>query len=349
MHHHMNHPPRIARSGISLLEVLISMFIILVGLLGVAAMLPVGRLEIAAANQADRSGNVARAAFRELKVRRLLDPRNWRSNTATNAPAIYTPGVVKPFNIAGTDYLQLPPVVLDPLGISPPNGYTSWGSTFPVNGLPRLTIAGTSHAWADSVFRSQDDLRIDTSPKSDLPPLQQWDRINPSDPSSTAARRQSAGDYSWLATIVPDPHLYGEDVVTVSVAVFHKRNLFKDSNVNAVPPERDVGVANMIGTNLTLVCPPSTPGTTAEYLAIRPGHWLLMKGYTLFAGEQKWTARWYRVVNSDDVNGSQRIVTLAGPDWPIPESNTVVTLIDNVINVVEKNVRLEIPDNPWKR
>jgi len=349
MHRHMNHPPRMARSGISLLEVLISMFIILVGLLGVAAMLPVGRLEIAAANQADRSGNVARAAFRELKVRRLLDPRNW----VWNGTAVYDPTGVKPFgfppNTPAQRYTQLPPVVLDPLGISPPNGYTSWGPNFPTNGLFRITIAGTSHAWADSIFRSQDDLRIDTSPKSDLPPLQQWDRIDPSDPSSTAARRQSAGDYSWLATIVPDPHLYGEDVVTVSVAVFHKRNLFKDSNVNAVPPERDVGVVNMFGTNLTLVCPPSTPGTTAEYLAVRPGHWLLMKGYTLFAGEQKWTARWYRVVNVDDVNTNQRTVTLAGPDWSIPEPNTVVTLIDNVINVVEKNVRLEIPENPWKR
>lgn len=60
------------RRGISLLEVLISMFILLVGLLGVGALIPVGKLEVSQADQYDRTGAVGRAAFREIKVRGML-------------------------------------------------------------------------------------------------------------------------------------------------------------------------------------------------------------------------------------------------------------------------------------
>ncbi len=59
------------------MEVLISMGVLLVGLVGIAAMIPAGRHEILAGAKADNATAVGRAAFRDLKVRGYLNPRNW--------------------------------------------------------------------------------------------------------------------------------------------------------------------------------------------------------------------------------------------------------------------------------
>ena len=65
------------RCGVSLLEVLVSMFVMLVGLVGVAALLPVGQHSLAEAVKADRVGACGRAGLREAKIRGILDPSNW--------------------------------------------------------------------------------------------------------------------------------------------------------------------------------------------------------------------------------------------------------------------------------
>lgn len=65
------------RRGVSLMEVLISIFVLSVGLLGIAALIPLGRFTIVEASKADRSGACGRAAIRDVKVRRLLDRTAW--------------------------------------------------------------------------------------------------------------------------------------------------------------------------------------------------------------------------------------------------------------------------------
>ena len=51
--------PSSFRSGITLLEVLISVFVLSVGLMGMAALLPVGRYAIVETGKADRAGTAA--------------------------------------------------------------------------------------------------------------------------------------------------------------------------------------------------------------------------------------------------------------------------------------------------
>ena len=65
------------RPGISLLEVLISMFVLLFGLMGVAAIFPVGNHYAAKGDQYDRGAAMADAALAELKSRGLLRPQLW--------------------------------------------------------------------------------------------------------------------------------------------------------------------------------------------------------------------------------------------------------------------------------
>src|SRR5262245_6072541 len=72
------------RRGLSLLEVLISMFVLLVGLMGVAALLPAGRFQIMQGGKSDHAAMVGRSAFREMKIRGYLNPANWTFVDSTN-------------------------------------------------------------------------------------------------------------------------------------------------------------------------------------------------------------------------------------------------------------------------
>ena len=65
------------RRGISLLEVLISMFVLLFGLMGVAAIFPVGNHYAGRGEQFDRGSALAESAFADLKARGMLKPELW--------------------------------------------------------------------------------------------------------------------------------------------------------------------------------------------------------------------------------------------------------------------------------
>jgi hypothetical protein len=72
------------RRGISLLEVLVSVFVITFGLLGVLAVIPVGRFEIVEIAKADRSAACGRANLRQAQVRGILNPGMWLARDLTS-------------------------------------------------------------------------------------------------------------------------------------------------------------------------------------------------------------------------------------------------------------------------
>lgn len=77
-----------ARRGISLLEVLISMFVLLFGLMGVAAIFPVGNHYAGRGEQFDRGSALAEAAFADLKARGMLKPQLWLYASMPDNPAV---------------------------------------------------------------------------------------------------------------------------------------------------------------------------------------------------------------------------------------------------------------------
>ncbi len=76
----MNHShtlSSVARRGISLLEVLISAFVLSVGMLGLLSLVPLGGYRMGQVNQFDRAAATGRHAFREFKTRDMLEPNRW--------------------------------------------------------------------------------------------------------------------------------------------------------------------------------------------------------------------------------------------------------------------------------
>jgi hypothetical protein len=114
-----------ARRGVTLLEVLMAMGVMVVGLLGLASLIPLGRLELAEGERLDNSSTLGRMAFRDVTVRGYARPELW-ADPVTGQTVIaenITAGVSSTisFQFSQNDILAPPyaPIVVDPLMIAP--------------------------------------------------------------------------------------------------------------------------------------------------------------------------------------------------------------------------------------
>lgn len=126
-------PSRFAvRRGVTLLEVLVAIGVMVVGLLGMMALIPLGRMELAEAEKLDNSATMGRWAFRDVTVRGYLQPENWVNpvtgttvfGPAEDPPAGYSislsPGnKTRNFVIADAMVPPVAPIIIDPLMITP--------------------------------------------------------------------------------------------------------------------------------------------------------------------------------------------------------------------------------------
>lgn len=129
------------RSGITLMEVLISLGILSVGLASVVALIPAGGSQAKLAMIEDRRAAVSSAALADAINRGILNPNLWAS-----APA-------EPYSIA-----------VDPLG----------SASFP-SSMTSVTLSGVGPgAAADAVFRWADDVVYDLSQSEDDPPIPRY-------------------------------------------------------------------------------------------------------------------------------------------------------------------------------
>ncbi|MBN2476937.1 MAG: prepilin-type N-terminal cleavage/methylation domain-containing protein [Pirellulales bacterium] len=337
-----------SRRGISLLEVLISVFVLSVGLLGLAALIPVGRFAIVETGKADRGGACGRAGLRELKIRGMLDPQNWRQYADPDNGDYSLASVVNNPTVARGESFAIDPLSFGrllpgdaaihrfpyaPLAAQP-------ASQLRGTNMQRVTLAGVgaSLPLADRIFTWQDDLLFARPEDRDLRPRAQL--------GTTTGRQEIEGDYSWLVTVTParseiDLPVQQRQLYSVSVVVFYKRQYPADRPINASDPkptERKV-VANILtdgygGGDVRL-----TTDHGVEYLDVREDEWLMLCGRVTHRDSSpavypsSGVFQWYRVVAAGDVyqatDGSgnlmtvpsttrpvlARDVTLAGPDW----------------------------------
>lgn len=350
----MNRTAAFRRAGVSLMEVLISIFVILFGLLGVAHLLPVGRFEVAQTLRDDQVGACGRAALREIQVRGLLRayvPASDNPNVAV--PMLYSADATVRGTLANlTDPYKaiLPAYCLDPLGVV---NYQGSVSHFPWNkGLPGTTrmyrvtprqwtlaraptvaesasnnttwYTGMPFALADRLFIWRDDLFFDVPDDKTARPRQLFrlsDGDAGSDPATVgvgtgrfALAAENEGNYSWMATVTP--------ATTESGDVRLAKKTFSVSIVVFHKREFDANTSdtrNELATGVLFSSPVLLGGgdivvTGAVAEDVQVGQWILLCGQ---APAMVGTYKWYRViaVGDYDVASGQRLVSLVGPDW----------------------------------
>ena len=291
-----------SRRGITLLEILWSMAILLGGLLCVAMLIPVGKLAMMAANRSDRTGACGRAALHQIKVQKLLDTTVWPQQPTPSTNVFF----------------------IDPIGA------IATGAT-PLGGLTRVDIApggvALTQSQADAMFRWQDDLifvrpeEMKATPTVTPPPA----GTRPVVPSGIGAT--SEGTFSWFVTVTPDP--LQATLFNVAVVVCQKRVLTPDNE-------------RLAPTSGTLTClSPSYGGNTVTYLGdiisptppIKNDSWVLL--YSTGTNAQ---SAWYRVVSAG-FDGTNSNITLVGPDWYGGAAGYIV-VVGGVTGVYTETVQL---------
>jgi hypothetical protein len=370
------------RAGLSLVEVLISMFVLLVGLMGVAAMIPAGRHEILEGAKVDHATAVGRAAYRDLKIRGYLNPRGWSYPFGAGTRAMFdAANPAMPFRLPDAPpwsdaRTPTPAVCIDPLGLDNCTlPARSFGVAFPFGATApsmvriypdaqMISPPTNAPALADLVFRNGDDLIFNPNPTANLPPVQQM--------FGGGAKRGSEGNYSWMATLaseycatdtngdkfaddpwndtdgdgISDRPFPSDSTVTVSVAVFYKRNLVEPGAGEAVVPVTAMPGLGIGGGEATLNVGSAAPKFPK---GVRPGQWLMLAGIRTIplppprTEARLWQFRWYRVVAADTAIGGSQNVSLQGADWTVPAANTQAFLFEGIVAVYEKSMRLEIP------
>lgn len=334
--------------GVSLLEVLISIGVTSVGLLGVMSLIPLAGAQARKGQISERSIVIGLAGVGELNARGMLDPNNWLEMTA-NGSLTGTP-LGRPSN--SPQGLQA--VCIDPRGLLYDLTTVTNRSTFPMaaagatvsmkrvslrNVDPSVTnpvapFNSISKEFADYIFQSQDDLSISLPSDRALPPYQIMAPANDSadDPEDSAnfTRRQFEGNMSWMATLVPkalNTDTYNADLYTASIVVFHSRQADVAEQVANVT----FNSAGIAGGEITI----TSPSGTVEY-DVRSGSWIMLAGQTTPP-----YYRWYRVLDASD-KGTEQHLTLQGPDWgaTVP---TQAVIVPGVVAVYEKTVRLDTP------
>jgi len=91
------------RRGLTLLEVLISVFIMAIGLMSLAALIPLGQTQVQDGVRADVGSSVGRAAFRDLQVRGFLDASMWQDHADNATPLAWDVDRVDTLSIGGYD------------------------------------------------------------------------------------------------------------------------------------------------------------------------------------------------------------------------------------------------------
>ncbi len=376
--------PLRARSGLSLIEVLASIGVLTVGILSLAALLPVGQVTIFEAIKADRAGTCGRAAMRDIIVHRMLDYHNWcdsKGVLANQATFLGGSNYSKAWFNANWDPTANIPLsfIIDPLGVTSGSLNSTLGYNLSVSGsqvsslttIPRITLAAVnssgqavpySPTTAASVFRSADDLAMPLPEKMSPPqtpgrPLPNWDTVTPN-------MLQSQGDYTWFLTVSPDASrvtssfspgstsILNPKRFTVSIVVCYRRvfNAAAEQAVavsfywDSIVVESAYNLAQGGG---TIVLKNAIGG--ANGINVRENDWVALTSSSTQSPNYG-LCRWYRVAAIGD-DTSQ--LTLSGPDWLWLYNGTsdvgdmVVALGTDVVGVYTTTVDLDT-DTTWK-
>jgi type II secretory pathway pseudopilin PulG len=348
------------RRGVTILEVLFSILVVSVGILGAITVFVVagGQFRRAVVNEtAAVAGRSAMHNFDTLGMRRPDRWFSWNVTTSQFQHVFVNGGFVAGYSPAHSYCIDSRSMAFNAAtpGHWPAASLFPYGSTGAAmhriayfNPLPNsLPPAGPNRLMADKLFLLEDDLTI-VRPEKDrsLPAVGKYE----TDASGKPIRRQTEGHYSWLATLVPivtrgaANQWQGNDQFLLSVVVCHDRIFNEERTITAALDSSSDGSA---GGEIILTAP------LADSLKLRPNNWLLLSGFKPLTDETQ-TVRdtigrfqWYRVTHCDHeatqiTNGGFQIyATITGPDIDTSLTGLQATIVEGVVAVYEKTIRLE--------
>jgi hypothetical protein len=346
------------RQGVSLLEVLVSIGVASIGLLGVATLLPLAFRQAESGARNDRKALVGKRAFREAHVLGILQPSRWVELPVRTADPDPPVAFVDLFDDDGVRYaFCIDPRARDegrfneadplrrhffpmaPTVGNPPRVQMWRVSLRSVPGGPAMSVPH-----ADELFIVEDDLQFEYPKQQTEPPIQTTLR----GPLNEVWKRSAEGHFSWFVTLVPEPHVSDPLVSDPHVSGLYKMSTvvtyqrvapYNEYTLRRVSP---LGVISYAGGDIQL----------EEAIPVDPGEWVMLGRKVAvedpIAQEVRYHPRfeWYRVVAVDGVN-----LTLQGADWEFsafPLERTQVTYVPNVVAVYQKTVRLET-SSLWTR
>jgi len=343
------------RLGLSLTEVLIATFVMAIGILSLASLIPVGLHEVAVANRAQHAAIVGRSAWRDIKT------REWMRPSVAAGALWYFPNGTSAANLASMpNAFAIDPLFMslhstDTVAASFPYNTGNPPSGSPTSSLIRLTlklsefdtspVVSGRYPLAEQIFVSRNDptfspINLATGAKTDRP-HRVFDSNN---------LPQIAGEYSWMMTVSPAQGDVGR-LSTVSVVVFYKRALQLPA-LSGTPAEQqkreciaDVRFegAGIGGGDIRISWTPTGDNQNAPKL--KANQWLMIYRQHPVYGVTE--AVWYRIVAADDYNPGVspgvRYLTVQGPDWDTSGGNVTAYagLFDSVVGVYTKTIQLE--------
>lgn len=364
------------RRGVSLMEVLFSIGIVSIGLLGVFAIYPLALNQLGRGVVSDRSTRAGTNAIDTFSAQGMNRPDLWMWYTGSQTVPSYATSFVSNASLlpdgSNTGLLIDPQFIAANRGTRSANVDARLFPYYPraVTGQPRLrritlanlfsSTAGTpsvmTGAEAATIFMAADDLVFDLPEDRNATPEQVF--------GAATTRRQFEGTISWMATLVPELDVSTSasvpgELYRLSIIMFHHRNptMAMDGQTERIATVTSFYNAGISGGDVELGAP------NADSLDLKRGDWLMLAAtaYPRAAGNTDADSlfKWYRVVETEDdvrvVSGSsRRDVTLAGPDWPAayltnspsgtPPGLGVTTyafLVSDVVAVFERTINLE--------
>jgi prepilin-type N-terminal cleavage/methylation domain-containing protein len=296
------------RPGVTLIEVLVSIFIMGIGLIALLTLFPLGAVNVAQALRDDRAAQAVAnaAAYANAQGTRHLGAGQFTAQLSAGADP----------NGPSS------PVYLDPFYVDLGAGRLGVVAGVPNSGIARVKPAYAAATSTEYWFALHDDLNFDTDGR----------------PTTTGANAavERTGRYTW-AYMLRRPQLGDESVVEMSTVVY------ADRSTQSVAGETvyATAAAPAYGTNsLTLSY------TKATKPRIRNGSWILdvtpetyrnsVTGatYTVVRGY------FYRVVDASDNDGA-----VGGPQYTLELQNPLRSPPGNGLTAVSANARFVVMEN----
>jgi Tfp pilus assembly protein PilV len=348
-------------SGVTIIEVLFSIGIIVTGLLGVAGLIMVAGTQMTQGLAADAMSNAGLNAIAEFETRNMQNPDNmvWYGPKGSPPQPLFQSPDLYGTDSAGQS-IASPSFCIDPYFITQQfsDGKLDTSSYFP-GGAPtlkmkRVTLNNYTLPLSREIFIAKDDLAFSTPASGTELPEQQWIREGL---NGHTLKRANQAAYSWLAMLTPNrsrantaaavppklsTSLEPTDHYLLSIVVFKNRVV---TNTNDGEQFFEIEFLNGgFGGGEVQLSP-----TNSDDLYPKHGDWVMLS-----SGSQiKNFHRWYRITYIEDETRPPdtnpkyyRNATLKGPDWTRPEwhgtgtEKSRATFIPGVIGVFEKTIRL---------